>query len=231
MRAAILFSSVVLALLAATHAESAILPPQAPVPPVANATIAGAEYCYLRARGLDPDHVPQAHLVLRLRVAVSYVNAGRRALILPLEHERTIYASLAPGPMSALREPFSFFRPVHSVMKHLPDDVNPDDPSNPPNRIFGIIPAAGEMTADVERITIPIEHPRGLPVADLRGRALYLRLSFEHRELTEVLDAVLSDRWTRFGIPWSGTVRTGTLLINIPAAPQAKPCEDSHVDR
>jgi hypothetical protein len=63
---------------------------------------------------------------------------------------------------------------------------------------------------------------------DLRGRRVYVTLRFLHRELTPALDANLSDRWARFGVPWSGTVTTNIIIVDVPAAPEAQPCKDDY---
>ena len=65
---------------------------------------------------------------------------------------------------------------------------------------------------------------------DLRGHKVYLRLKFVHRELSAALKASLSDRWARFGVPWTGTLMTNTFVIDVPTAPQAAPCKDIYTD-
>ena len=57
------------------------------ISPTAVATNAEVSYCFDRVRGLDPERLPPAYLVLRVRITVSYSNAGTRPLILPLERE------------------------------------------------------------------------------------------------------------------------------------------------
>jgi hypothetical protein len=52
-------------------------------------------------------------------------------------------------------------------------------------------------------------------------------MQFVHRELSPGLDADLSDRWSRFGVPSAGTLRTNTFALDIPAKPQAEACDDS----
>ena len=199
--------------------------------PVAVATDAGVSYCFGRVRGLDPERLPPAYLVLRLRVAVTYSNYGTRPVILPLEHERTIYTALQPGAMKVYKEGLGLFDPTLKVMKELPDSVNPNSPVNPKNDAFAIIPASGQMTLPLsEEITMPV-NPKGLfkRSPDLRGHRLYLKLRFSHRELSPALQANLSDRWSRFGVPWSGTLTTNTILVDVPAAPQAAPCKDRDI--
>jgi hypothetical protein len=198
--------------------------------PTAIATNADVSYCFARVRGLDPERLPPAYLVLQLRITVSYRNTGTRPLILPLERERTIYTALKPGAMKVFKEGLGLFDPSLKPMKDLPDDVSPDSPVSPKNDFFTLIPAGGEMTPPLlEETTIPVnrEAPfRRYP--DLRGHRIYLKLRFVHRELSATLQANLSDRWSRFGVPWTGSLTTNTILIDVPAAPQAAPCEDRY---
>jgi hypothetical protein len=200
------------------------------VSPSAIVTNAGVSYCFARVRGLDPSRLPPAYLVLRLRANISYRNAGTRPLILPLEHERTIYTSLKPGKMNVFHEGLGLFDPVNKVMTELPPDVSPDSPISPKNDVFTVIPAGGEMTPPVvEEITLPVDRKavfRTYP--DLRGHRVYLKLRFAHRELSAPLQAHLSDQWSRFGVPWSGALTTNTILIDVPAAPEAAPCKDDY---
>jgi hypothetical protein len=195
--------------------------------PSAIAASADVSYCLARVRGLEPERLPPAYLVLRLRVTVSYRNPGTRPLILPLERERTIYTALKPGAMSVFKEGIGLFDPVLKPMKELPDDVSPDSPIDPKNNVFAVIPAGGEMTL-LEEITLPVSR-QGLfrKYPDLRGHRAYIKLRFMHRELTAALQANLSDRWSRFGVPWTGTLTTNTILVDVPAAPEGAPCQDN----
>jgi hypothetical protein len=198
------------------------------VSPSAIAADAHVGYCFARVRGLDPGRQPPAYLVLRLNVTVSYRNAGTRPLILPLERERVVYTSLKPGAMNVFKEGIGLFDPIIKPMKELPDDVNPDNPVTPKNDVFTVIPAGGEMTPPLaEEIILPVSR-KGLfkRYPDLRGHRVYIKLRFVHRELTAALQAHLSDQWSRFGVPWSGTLTTNTILVDVPAAPQAEPCKD-----
>lgn len=213
--------------------QSGLVPGAAPrdsavAGPEAIATKADVSYCFARVRGLNPERLPPAYLVLQLHLKVSYRNAGTRPLILPLERERAIFTSLKPGNMIRFREHPSLFDPSHKTMKHLPPDVGPDSPLDPKNDIFTVIPANGEMSPLLlEEVTLPVDRKgefRHYP--DLRGRRLYLKLRFVHRELDDALKADLSDRWSRFGVPWTGTLTTNTIVIDVPAAPQAAPCVD-----
>jgi hypothetical protein len=197
--------------------------------PSAIAADAGVSYCFARVRGLDPGRQPPAYLVLRLHVTVSYRNPGTRPLILPLERERTIYTALKPGSMSVFKEGIGLFDPTFKPMEDLPADVSPDSPVTPKNDVFAVIPAGGEMTPPLlEEITLPVSR-EGLfkKYPDLRGHRVYLKLRFVHRELSAALEASLSDRWSRFGVPWTGTLTTNTILIDVPAAPEAAPCKDN----
>ena len=197
--------------------------------PEAIATNADVNYCFARVRGLDPGRQPQSYLVLKLLVRVSYQNSGTRPLIVPLERERTIYTAPKPGPMSIFHEPVGLFPPAMKVMKALPADVSPDNPAIPANDVFAVIPARGEMSPPLlEEITIPVDRValfRHYP--DLRGQSVHIKLQFVHRELSGTLAASLSDRWSRFGVPWTGTLITNTFVVNVPANPQGLPCNDS----
>jgi hypothetical protein len=194
------------------------------------ATNADATYCFARVRGLDPGRQPQAFLVLKLRVLVSYHNRGTRPLIVPMERERTVYTALRLGaPMNKLHGLYPLLEPAYAPMKDLPADVSPASPIDPKNDVFTVIPAGGEMTPPLEEeLTIPVDRQalfRHDP--DLRGRRLYLRLQFAHRQLTPALEADLSDRWTRFGVPWTGTVMTNMFVVDVPKEPKAAPCNDA----
>jgi hypothetical protein len=198
--------------------------------PTAVATAANVNYCLWRPRGLEPERLPQAYLVLRLRVAVSYLNEGTRPVILPLEHTRTIYTALKPGKMGVFKEGFGLFDSDLKVMEQLPPDVNADNPSHPKNDIFAVIPAGGRIAPPlIEEITLPVSR-KGMfkKYPDLRGHRVYVKLQFAHRALATALEANLSDRWSRFGVPWTGTLTTNTILIDVPAAPEAEPCKDDY---
>jgi len=198
--------------------------------PTAIATNAEASFCFARVRGNEPERLPPAYLVLRLRVTVSYRNGATRPVILPLERERTIYTALQPGQMRVFKEGLGLFDPAIKVMNTLPSDVSPDSPVSPKNDVFAVIPAGGELTPPLsEEITIPVDS-KGVfrPSPDLRGRRVYLKLRFIHRKLSAGLQADLSDRWSRFGVPWTGTLTTNTILIDVPAAPVAEPCKDNY---
>lgn len=196
--------------------------------PTAVATNADAIYCFARARGLDPERLPPAYLVVQLRVRISYRNPGTRPLILPLERERTIYTGLKPGEMNVFQDHLRLLEPAFKAMKELPADVSPDSPVSPKNDVFTVIPAGGEMApALLEEFTVPVNRKgvfRRYP--DLRGHRAYIKLQFVHRELSAALKADLSDRWARFGVPWTGTLTTNTFAIDVPVAPQAAPCVD-----
>jgi len=197
--------------------------------PAALATKAEASYCFARVRGLDPERLPPAFLVLRLRVAVSYRNTAARPLILPLERARTVYMSLKPGRMSVFKERLPKTAP--NAMTILPPDVSPESPVNPRNDVFTVIPAGGDMAQPLqEEIMLPVDRKgmfRRYP--DLRGRRVFVALRFTHRELAAPLRAELSDRWSRFGVPWTGAVTTNTIQIDVPAAPEAAPCKDTYL--
>src|SRR5580658_6917081 len=57
-----------------------------------------------RVRRLTPERLPPSYLVLRLNIQVAYRNNGARPLIIPVEHERTVYTALKPGVMNIFRE-------------------------------------------------------------------------------------------------------------------------------
>jgi len=198
--------------------------------PVAVATAANVSYCFARVRGLVPERLPQAYLVLRLRVTVAYMNEGTHPVIVPLEHRRTIYTALKPGQMSVFKEGLGLFDSDLKPMQELPPDVSPTSPIDPKNDVFAVIPAHGEMTPPLlEEIMLPVDRKgvfRKYP--DLRGHRVYVKLRFVHRELGAALAAHLSDQWSRFGVPWTGTLTTNTILIDVPAAPEAEPCKDNY---
>jgi hypothetical protein len=130
--------------------------------------------------------------------------------------------------MTVFKGPFSLLEPGYTMMKDLPANVSPDSPVTPHNDVFTVIPARGEMTPPLmEEIVMPVDRKSlfGHDI-DLRGHRVYLRLKFVHRELSAALKADLSDRWARFGVPWTGPLMTNTFVIDVPANPQAVPCKD-----
>jgi len=212
--------------------RSATIPGAAVTGPTATANIAEAYYCFARERGLSPERMPPPYLVLHLNVRVSYKNSGTRPLILPLEHDRTAYNSLRQGSMSIFKELPGFLEPTLKPMKDFPPKVSPDNPISPKNDYFTVIPAGGEMTPPLlEEIVMPVNHKtlfRRDP--DLRGRRLYLRLQLVHDALDPAFEAMLSDRWTKFGVPWTGTLLTNTFVIDVPQSPQGRACVDGPFD-
>jgi hypothetical protein len=213
-------------------ARGATLPGAAVNGPAATANIAEAAFCFERERGLSPERMPPPYLVLHLNVRISYKNNGTRPLIMPLEHERTVYHSLRQGSMSIFKELPGFLEPTLKPMKDFPPKVNPDNPVNPKNDYFTVIPAGGEMRPPIfEEIVMPVNHKsffRHDP--DLRGRRLYLRLQLVQDALDPGFEALLSDRWTKFGVPWTGTLLTNTFVIDVPQSPQGRECVDGPFD-
>jgi len=196
--------------------------------PEAVATDAQVNYCFARGRGLNPERLPPAYLVLRLRVTVEYHNLASRPLILPWEHERSIFTALKPGQLKLFKDGFGLFDGLPKAMDHLPPEVSPGNPIDPKNDDFVVIPASGTRPL-VEQITLPVAR-KGVfkKYPDLRGHRLYVQLKFAHRDLTPILQAHLSDEWSRFGVPWTGTLATNTILVDVPPAPQAAPCQDDY---
>lgn len=198
------------------------------VGPEAVATNADVNFCFARIRGLDPSHLPPAYLAIRLRVAIVYRNPGTRPVILPLERTKSIYYGLQPERMKVFREGLNVFERVTKVMTELPPNVSPNSPVTPANNIFGVIPAGGEMTPPLlEEITIPAD-PKGLftQSPNLRGHRVYVKVQYKHREISAALQADLSDRWSAFGVLWTGALTTNLIAIDVPTAPQAAPCQD-----
>ncbi len=172
-----------------------------------------------------PERLPVPPLVLRVRFQVSYHAVGNRPLILPLDHELTVWMSQGPGVMKILHQPAHLMDPSLKMMTHLPADVSADSPINPANDVFGVIPAGGDMIAPVEEeVTLQIYKRSLKQKIDLRGRRVYLKLQLDHQPLAPGLEGELSDRWSKFGAPWTGELRTNTLIFDVPAIPQAKEC-------
>jgi hypothetical protein len=197
---------------------------------LAIATKADVTYCFGRARGNDPERLPPAWPGLQLRIKVSFRNEGTRSVILPLERKRTIYTALDPADMRLLREHMGVFQPVLKLMTRLPPGVSLDSPVTPKNDFFTVIPPGGERTPPLsEEITLPLRPNslfKGSP--DLRGHTVYVELRYVHRDISAALKADLSDRWSRFGVPWTGTLTTNTIEIDVPANPPATaPCIDT----
>jgi hypothetical protein len=211
--------------------QAASLPDSQRVGLTGAARIAEAKFCFAHNRLFSPERQPPSYLVLRLRIQLAYRNTGTRPLIIPLEHERTVYTALKPGVMDIFRElpGMEGLTPTLKVMKELPYKVSPDNPSDPKNDFFVVIPAHGDyVPPQFEEITLPVNHKmvfRHDP--DLRGKKLYLRLQLKQQELTPELETDLSDRWVRFGVPWTGKVMTNVVTIDVPRQlPDAKPCVD-----
>lgn len=208
--------------------------PNTPVDgPEATAAITGAEFCFAHERKIDLDRTPPSYLVLHLKIRVAYRNAGSRPLIVPLGREKTVYTALQPGIMKITPQPQNFpDDETFTLMKNLPADVNPDNPLQPANDVFTVIPAAGTMTpAFDEEVILPVNRKNLFKRdPDLRGRRLYVRLQFDHQDLAPALEANLSDRWAKFGVPWTGMTRTNTVSFDVPKVPPAsKLCVDKRV--
>lgn len=211
-------------------AQAAKLPDVAPEP-VAAAAVAEAAYCFGRVRGLDPGRLPPAYLVLQLKVKVTYANPGGRPLIIPIQSDRTIYTALKPGvAMTIFKEPKGLFEPSYKkMMMTLPPGVSPADPVDPKNDFFTVIPAGGRIAPIEEPIAMPVNRKFLFkPEIDLRGARVYFVMQFAHREMSPLLEADISDRWSRFGVPWTGIVRTNTFAVDVPQNPPAEACYDSH---
>jgi hypothetical protein len=198
--------------------------------PEATAAITEARYCFERVRGINSERMPVPALTVQLIVRVSFTNAGTnpgaRPLILPLDHERVVYMALAPGVMKVLPKPMNLLEPKVHLMAHLPPDVNPANPVDPNNGVFAMVRAVGSTPLYEEKVTVPVYRNTLRTHTDLRGHRVYLRLQLEHRGMTPALEADLSDRWAGFGVPWTGTLRTNTFVLDVPAAPQAVECSD-----
>ena len=90
---------------------------------------------------------------------MTYHNPGSRPLIVAIDHDMKAYTSLAPGTMKLLKSPVSvsLLAPSVKPMKHLPPDMNPDNPVEPENDVFRIVPPQSDITLpDLEEVTLPI---------------------------------------------------------------------------
>lgn len=218
-------------LIALAPASIAAPPPPAPAPPPpleAAAKIAKAEYCFAVDRQLRPERNPPPTLVARLQFDVSYRNTATRPIILPWQYERTVYTALTPGVMKPVREFLGLFTPSVVMMMRLPANVNPLNPVDPPNDEFRVIPPGGTVNLPViDLVTLPVFKQSRPNKVDVRGKNLYVRLKLKQRELAPDLEAQLSDKWARFGVPWTGSLLTNTLTISVPALPTAQDCVDT----
>lgn len=210
--------------------RAASIPDNRMVAPTAVARIAGGEYCFAHVRELQPERTPPSYLILRLKIQVAWRNSGMRPMIVPVEHDRTVYTSLKPGVMTVFHEiPSEGLTPSIAPLEALPAKVNPDNPVDPKNDYFSIIPARGDLIASqMEEIAFPVNH-RGLlrHDPDLRGKKLYIRLELKPQELTPSLLTALSDRWTKFGVPWTGSAMTNVMTVQVPRQiEQAPRCVD-----
>ncbi len=110
----------------------------------------------------------------------------------PVEHDRTVYTALKPGVMDIFRElpGLDGIQPSLKLMKELPPKVSPDNPSDPKNDYFAVIPAHGDAVASLfEDITFPVNHKMLLRHdPDLRGHRLYVRLQLKQQELSPELE-------------------------------------------
>jgi len=187
------------------------------------AKIDSAEYCFARVRGIVPERMPPSYLVLDLHIKLAYRNPGPRPLIMPTEHERAVFTALKPGIMNPFKELPGFGEPTMKPMKQLPERVDPKDPFSTANGVFELIPAAGVVIDPMtEELVVPVNHKtliRHDP--DLRGHRLYIRMSLLHQEISPELQADLSDRWTRIGVPWTGELMTNVMTIDVPRVPPA----------
>jgi hypothetical protein len=209
-----------LACLSLCLAQGASLPDNRVVAPTAVARIAGGSYCFARVRLLNPERQPPSYLVLHLKIQVAYRNPGTHPLIIPMEHERTIYSALKPGVMNIFHELAGIggLTPTLKPMKDLPPKVSPESPVDPKNDYFTVIPAGGDLISPTfEEITFPVNH-KGLlrHDPDLRGHRLYIRLELKQQELSPTLLTDLSDRWTKFGVPWTGGLMTNVMTVDVP---------------
>lgn len=223
------FLSITLLSTLASGIVSAASPVAVPSPmPLAVATVSEAQYCFERIRQLEVERNPPSYLVLNLKLKVTYRNPGARPLIIPLEHERTVYTALRPGAMRIFKE-VDVFEPTMKMMKDLPPKADPNNPAGGPSPAFGIIPAGGDLIASMqEEMSFPVNHKNIFHRdPDLRGKRLYVRLSLLHQELSPELEASLSDRWTRFGVPWTGELLTNVITVDVPQqTPASRPCTD-----
>jgi hypothetical protein len=228
------FSSILgaIACLSLCTLQGASLPDSQRVGLTGAARIVAANYCFARTRRFTPERQPPSYLVLRLKIQVAYRNTGTRPIIIPVEHERTVYTAFKQGVMDIFREMpgIDGITPSLKMMKELPLSVSPDNPTDPRNDVFVVIPARGDFVApQFEEITLPVNHKTMLRYSypDMRGKKLYLRLQLKQQELLPALETDLSDRWTRFGVPWTGNVMTNVVTIDVPRQlPQASPCVD-----
>jgi len=214
---------------AASGPEAKDLQPRAKTaaPPEATVKVLEANYCFAKFHGISPERLPTPPMVLRLKLQVSYANTGTRPLILPLDHALTVYTAQKPGLMKILPQPAGLLDPALKTMEHLPANVNPKNPVDPMNDVFGIVPAGGEMKAPlIEELSVFVYKKSIRQKIDLRGRQLYLKLQLDHQPLSPQLEAAMSDNWSRYGVPWTGRLRTNTLLFNVPATPSAAECVD-----
>jgi hypothetical protein len=196
------------------------------VPPEASATVTEANYCFVKKRGILSEQMPTPTLTLQLKVRVSFNNPGGQPLILPIDHDRTVFIAMAPGVMKAIKKPVHLMEPKINIMAHLPADVSPANPIDPKNNVFSIVRAGGATPLYEEVVELPIYRKTSRGLTDLRGKRIYLKLQLEHQAMTPGLIASLSDRWARFGVPWTGILRTNMFVLDVPTAPQAVECSD-----
>ncbi len=191
--------------------------------PTAVARIAGGDYCFARIHRFNPERQPPDWIEMKLRIQVAYHNAGARPLIIPTEHERVVYTTLKPGVMNVYKEMPSIetLNPAIKAMTALPPKVSLDNPVDPKNDAFVVVPARGDLVSSTfEDIAFPVNHKlvfRHDP--DLRGKKLYIRLVLSLQEMNPSLVSELADRWNKFGVLWTGSVMTNVMTIEVPRNP------------
>lgn len=168
-----------------------------------------------------------------MHVDVSYFNATTRPLILPAERRMTVYYGLKPEAMSAYEDNLGVFEPTVKAMKELPPSVSLDNPVDPSNDVFKLIPVGGQMTTPRGQLTLPVNRYGFFKRdPDLRGHRVYIKLRFVQQEMAPALMQELSTRWLRFGNLWTGAVTTNTFVVDVPAAPAVKPkCADDESEQ
>lgn len=227
------YSTTLILLGACVTASAASISGRPIAEPEAVAAITAADYCFAHTRALAYERQPPSYLVLHLHVKVGYKNSGPRPIIMPLGRDRTVYTTLKPGVMKITPQPSNFpDDTIVTEMKTLPAGVNPENPVFPENDVFRIIAANNWMSpAFEEDVVLPVNHKTLLRHdPDLRGHRIYVRLQFDHQPIAPALEAKLSDAWTKFGIPWTGMLRTNTLTYDVPKnPPAAQTCIDTRI--
>ena len=194
---------------------------------VLTAIVSEAKYCLGNPGPIATEYQPPDAVTLRLRVRVSYRNAGLVPLIIPIYHELSAVV-ISRTPASRRNQPVIRFKRRQEPIDELPEEVSPDNPFNP---LFKVIPPGGVLDKYFsESVVLRVHNPSSEdPQSELLGRKIYLRLELAHLGLSQRLRNEVAAKWLRYGYLWTGKIRSRPIEIEIPASPQIADCSHEYV--